>query len=106
MIADCVNEHQSNIVRVSRQFIPGVQRVMEQDRENEDICYQVVFGQVYTNSKPMLTDKHGDMYPYFPHEARVRALTYQIDTKVDIHIEKKSRKGNKPGKLIEKYKTT
>ena len=54
----------------------------------------------------MLTDKHGDMYPYFPHEARVRALTYQIDTKVDIHIEKKSRKGNRPGKLLERYKTT
>lgn len=54
----------------------------------------------------MLTDKNGDMYPYFPHEARIRNLTYQIDTKVDIHIEKKQRKGNQPGKLIERYKKT
>lgn len=39
MIADCVNEHQSNIVRVDRQYVPGVA-----DEDNENICYQVVFG--------------------------------------------------------------
>ena len=26
---------------------------------------------------------------YYPHEARIRNLTYQIDSKVDVHIEKR-----------------
>jgi len=49
----------------------------------------------------MMADKNNDMYPYFPHEARIRNLTYQIDTKVDIHIEKRKRIKNKAGDLIE-----
>jgi len=42
-------------------------------------------------------------YPYFPHEARIRNLTYDINTKVDIQIVKKKREGNKPGKEITRY---
>lgn len=100
MIQDCVNEHQNNIIRVDCQFVPGVN-----DLENDNICYQVCFGQVYTSSNPMMKDKHGEKYPYFPHEARVRNLTYRIESFVDVHIEKKKRVGNQPGKFIEKYPT-
>lgn len=32
-------------------------------------------------------------------------MTYQIDSKVDVHIEKRKRIGNVPGELIEEYKT-
>jgi DNA-directed RNA polymerase II subunit RPB2 len=53
----------------------------------------------------MMINKNLELYPYFPHEARIRNLTYQIDTKVDIHIEKRHRVGKKPGELIEKYET-
>ena len=42
---------------------------------------------------------------YYPHEARIRNLTYQIDSKVDVHIEKRRRKGKVAGELIEKYES-
>jgi DNA-directed RNA polymerase beta subunit len=54
----------------------------------------------------MLRDTQTDeLYPYFPHEARIRMLTYQIDTKVDVHIEKRKRVGNIPTDLIVRYPT-
>jgi len=55
-----------------------------------------VFGQVSVSSQPMRTDKDGKKYPYFPHEARIRNLTYQVDSEVEVHIEKKTRIGNTP----------
>jgi DNA-directed RNA polymerase beta subunit len=42
-------------------------------------------------------------YPYFPHEARIRNLTYDINTRVDIQIVKKKRVENKPGDVIQRY---
>ena len=51
----------------------------------------------------MMIDRNGEAYPYFPHEARIRNLTYQIDTKVDIHIEKRKRIKKKAGELIERF---
>ena len=56
----------------------------------------------------MLRDTQSEqLYPYFPHEARIRNLTYQIDTKVDVHIEKRSKTNNSngqiPGQLLVKY---
>ena len=57
----------------------------------------------------MRDERTGDFYPYYPYQARIRNLTYQIDSKVDFHIEKRKRYGNKPGTadsdLIEKYET-
>lgn len=47
----------------------------------------------------------GVPYAYFPHEARIRNLTYQIDAKVDVHIEKRKRKKRTPGELIQKYES-
>jgi len=45
MIQDCVNEHQRNFVRVDRQFISG-----QNDAENDNVGYQVCFGQVFVSS--------------------------------------------------------
>lgn len=73
------------------------------DQLKGDICYQVKFGQVYTTSKPVLFDKHGSMHPYFPHEARIRKLTYQIECKVDVHIEKRERIRKSAGKLLKAH---
>lgn len=39
MIADCVKEHQHNMVKIDRQYISG-----KLDHDNDNICYQVVFG--------------------------------------------------------------
>jgi DNA-directed RNA polymerase beta subunit len=53
---------------------------------------------------PKMIDTANAMYPYFPHEARIRNMTYQIDTKVDVHIEKRKRNSkDQPGDLIEKF---
>jgi DNA-directed RNA polymerase II subunit RPB2 len=49
--------------------------------------------------------RRGVEYAYFPHEARIRNLTYQIDSKVDVHIEKRKRNKRTAGELIEKYES-
>ena len=54
----------------------------------------------------MMMDKNMNLYPYFPHEARIRNLTYHIESKVDVHIEERYRQRNKPGALIKRYDTT
>lgn len=104
-ISDCVREHQANFVKIDRQFIPG-----QDDTENDqhgDVCLQAIFGQVYTDAKPTLKDERGAPYAYFPHQARIRNLTYQVEAFVDFTIEKRRRYGNKPGTakedLIETY---
>jgi DNA-directed RNA polymerase beta subunit len=68
------------------------------------VCWICKFGDVSTSSKPHLKDdKTGEAYPYYPHHARIRNLTYQIESKVDFHIEQRKRKGKRPGELIKKY---
>lgn len=51
----------------------------------------------------MRTDKNNAKYAYFPHEARIRNLTYQVDSQVEVHIEKKSRVGNTPQETLVSY---
>jgi DNA-directed RNA polymerase beta subunit len=54
----------------------------------------------------MKEDEKNSMYPYFPHEARIRNMTYQINSKVDVHIEKRMRDSkDQPGKLLDQFKT-
>lgn len=103
-IADVVKENQSNSVLVDRQFVPGIMD------DEDNICYVVKFGQVYTYNKPTLEGTHRDgiqreIYPYFPHEARIRNLTYQIESEVDVHIEKRKRVKKTPTDLIEEFPT-
>ena len=75
--------------------------------DEDDVCLQAHFGQVYTDNKPTLKDEYGQFYPYYPHQARIRNLTYMIESHVDFRIEKRRRYGNKPGTadedLIECY---
>ena len=42
-------------------------------------------------------------YPYFPHEARIRNLTYDINTRVDIQVVKKKRAENRPGEVLQRF---
>jgi len=51
----------------------------------------------------MRIDKGNIKYPYFPHEARIRNLTYQVDSEVEVHIEKKRRIGNTATDTIHTY---
>ena len=100
MISDCVKEHQFNRIRVHKQY-DDIQDI--KDNPERDVEYRVIFGQVYTGRKPMMMDlKLNSRYPYFPHEARIRNMTYQIDSKVDVHIEK-SYRDRKDELIVEKY---
>ena len=82
---------------------------MYDERSGGDVCLQAIFGQVHMDAKPTLKDSTGALYPYYPNEARIRNLTYQIEASVDFTIEKRRRYGNKPGTakedLIETYET-
>jgi len=99
MIQDCVKEHQSNLIPISPQYIPG-----KKESEDENCYFQVVFGQVYAGQKPMIKDSRNQkLYPYYPFEARIRNMTYMIDSYVDVHIEKRKRNGTAIGDLCQKY---
>ena len=105
MIADCVKEHQHNVIKIDRQFAPGTN-----ERIQENICYQVKFGKVYVQKMPKLYDPKGgkkgkgEYYSVFPHEARIRNLTYKIESLVDVHVEKRHYSEERIiGEVIETY---
>lgn len=61
---------------------------------------------MYASQKPMIKDSRNQrLYPYYPFEARIRGMTYQIDSFVDVHIEKRKRNGTAIGDLIHKYQS-
>ena len=57
------------------QFIPG--------QEVDKYVYYLKFGQVYL-SPPTVTEADGESVPLYPHEARLRNLTYSASVFVDV----------------------
>ena len=59
---------------------------------NGDACYKVRFGKVTVMQYPRLKDSRGEnnerTYAYYPHDCRVRNLTYKSDIKAEVWIEK------------------
>ena len=56
-----------------------------------DACYKVRFGKVKVMKYPRLKDIRGEdelSYAYYPHDCRVRNLTYKSDIKVEVWMEK------------------
>lgn len=51
--------------------------------------YEVQFKQASVNSNPRLQEEDDTYSPIFPHEARMRNLTYATEVFVDIAITKK-----------------
>lgn len=63
------------------------------DKPNTDsdkmIVWEVKFGQVSINSSPRITEADEKFGAIFPHEARMRNLTYATELFVDIALSKK-----------------
>ena len=51
--------------------------------------YEVKFGQASVNQNPRITEEDDKYVPIFPHEARMRNLTYATELYVDISLSKK-----------------
>lgn len=67
---------------------------------NSDTIYQISFGQIYL-SKPTMTEADGSTSVMFPHEARLRNLTYSAPLYVDVVCEKYMQQPNQPTNLDE-----
>ncbi|OQR95634.1 DNA-directed RNA polymerase II [Thraustotheca clavata] len=72
----------SRAIRITpeAQYTPGQKRV-------GDTIYQISFNQIYL-SKPQTTESDGSTSLLFPHEARLRNLTYAAPLYVDVTCEK------------------
>ena len=53
------------------------------------IVWEVKFGQASVNSSPRITEEDEKYGAVFPHEARMRNLTYATELFVDIALSKK-----------------
>lgn len=56
--------------------------------EQESVYYDVVFGQVHVNNSPRIQEADDSYLPVFPHEARIRNLTYATEIYVDVKLVK------------------
>jgi len=56
---------------------------------DKNIVYEVKFGQVHVNNTPRIMEADDRMMPVFPHEARMRNLTYATELYADVKFSKK-----------------
>jgi DNA-directed RNA polymerase II subunit RPB2 len=79
----------SGDIRVSpeMQHLVGYdEEAYEKEMDNETkACFEIHFGQVYL-SKPTVVEKDGTVTNMFPHEARLRNLTYAAPLYVDVDL--------------------
>ena len=54
----------------------------------ENIYYDVIFEQVHVNNSPRIQEIDDAYKPVFPHEARIRNLTYATEIYVDVRLVK------------------
>jgi len=63
------------------------------DKPNVDtdklIVWELKFGQIYLNKDPRIAEEDEKYSSVFPHEARMRNLTYATELFVDIAVSKK-----------------
>ena len=75
-IQELIDDSGELIIIPENQYIPG--------QEIEQYAYQIKFGQVWVASPPVIFEVDGDVRELFPHEARLRALTYQTPVYIDV----------------------
>lgn len=56
---------------------------------DKNIVFEVKFSQVHVNSCPRIMESDDRMMPVFPHEARMRNLTYATELYADVKFSKK-----------------
>lgn len=71
----------SGVIRVTpeAQYLPGNQN----EPKSSTKIFQITFGQVYL-SKPIVVEKDGSITNLYPHEARLRNLTYSAPLYADV----------------------
>jgi DNA-directed RNA polymerase II subunit RPB2 len=55
----------------------------------KNVIWEVKFGQVSVSEHPRHLESDDSMTPLFPHDARIRNLTYSTEIFADIHLSKK-----------------
>uniref|UniRef100_M4BF07 DNA-directed RNA polymerase subunit beta n=1 Tax=Hyaloperonospora arabidopsidis (strain Emoy2) TaxID=559515 RepID=M4BF07_HYAAE len=78
---ELVDDSRSIRINPEPQYAPG------QAKTNTDTIYNISFGQIYL-SKPTMTEADGSTSVMFPHEARLRNLTYSAPLYVDVMCQK------------------
>ena len=76
-----MKEHKNIRIKAENQYIAG--------REfKENIYYDITFHQVHVNSSPRAYETDESNQIVFPHEARIRSLTYATEIYVDVQLRK------------------
>lgn len=88
-VQEIVKEHKHNRIKVEPQYIP----MSEKDREKDDSAdkqyyYDIIFEQVHVNNSPRIQESDESYQAVFPHEARIRNLTYATEIYVDVKLQK------------------
>ena len=79
---ELIDDSRSIRITPEAQYNPG-----QKANKVSDTIYQIQFGQIYL-SKPTMTESDGSTSVMFPHEARLRNLTYAAPLYVDVTCEK------------------
>lgn len=61
----------------------------KRDQADQDVAWEVQFGQVVCNTSPEIKEEDDRITTYYPHEARLRNLTYAVDVYVNVRLVKK-----------------
>ncbi|KAL4102971.1 hypothetical protein PRIC1_006712 [Phytophthora ramorum] len=89
---ELVDDSRSIRINPEAQYAPG------QAKANTDTIYNISFGQIYL-SKPTMTEADGSTSVMFPHEARLRNLTYSAPLYVDVVCQKYQAPSSGPANL-------
>ena len=73
-VQEIVKEHHDNKIAVQCQY-----HSVEDGKRDDGKFYEVEFGDVIVNSHPHVLERDDRYVPLFPHEARLRNLTYSTE---------------------------
>lgn len=89
-VQEVVKEHKENYIKVENQYLP--EKMVDRDdsvrNEEGDVYYKITFDQVHVNSSPRIQESDESYQAIFPHEARIRNLTYATEIYVDVKLQK------------------
>jgi DNA-directed RNA polymerase II subunit RPB2 len=84
-VQEIVSENGENQIEEVPQYLTG----KKQFDSDKNIVYEVKFSQVHVNASPRIMESDDHMAPVFPHEARMRNLTYATELYADFQFSKK-----------------
>ena len=69
--------------------VPQYTNAKKMADSDKNIVYEVKFTQISVNAAPRIMEADDRMMPIFPHEARMRNLTYATEVYADFKFSKK-----------------